>query len=351
MPEGGRVRRLSVILVIICGVVFTFSVANRGTVDSPGRSLGSGDLSQVAQTPTAVTGATNAITTVTPHEDSATPQRIATPSETPALSPTVETKPSAAIVQVDALNVRTGPSTSHPVVATAKKGESLIVTQTENDGAWLRVQTAAGIAGYVSSEFVVMGERRYTPVARIPAQTPASVPTYEILEVQDVSSSSAKRLQIRIRISKSATEAQLRLICEEVIEAQKSVAPHNAITFFFYLPGTDPRGVYTGGSAIWAPNGKWEDANRVRTGNYSQHQLWVTAESVIKSTPTPWSTGIPEQVRRQIYYDLVVAQDSGIGTDESYTVIARKYAISEVALDKIVLEGTLQSWPIPPPPR
>lgn len=344
-------RRLSVILVIIFGVVFTCSVANRGTVNSPGRSLGSGGSSQVAQTPAVVTWATTAITTVTPHEDSATPQRAATPSETPALSPTVEAKPPAAIVQVDALNVRAGPSTSYPVVATARKGESLIATQSENDGAWLRVQTAAGISGYVSAEFVVMSEQRYTPVARKPAQTPASVPTYEILEVQDVSSSTAKRLQIRIRISQSVTDAQLRLICEEVIETQKKVTPHNAITFFFYLPGTNPHGVYTGGSAIWAPNGKWEDANRVRTGIYSQHQLWVTAGSGIKSTPTAWSTDIPEQVRRQIYYDLVVAQDSGIGTNESYTFIARKYAISEVAINKIALEGTLQSWPIPPPPR
>jgi len=179
-------------------------------------------------------------------------------------------------------------------------------------------------------------------------QALSPVPAYEILEVQDVSTAGVSRLQVRIRITQAATEAQLRLISEEVVVAQQKTTFYSAIALFFYLPGTDPHGVYTGGGAVWAPNGRWEDANLAKMGNYAQHRLQVTVGSVLKNTPTSSDTDIPESVRRQIYYNLVVAQDSGMGTDESYTYIARKHGIPESTVEKIAREGTRRSWPIPP---
>jgi hypothetical protein len=57
-------------------------------------------------------------------------------------------------VQVTAttVNVRRGPSTSSPVVATAARGEVLDVL--ERAGEWYRVRTRAGVEGYVSAQFV-----------------------------------------------------------------------------------------------------------------------------------------------------------------------------------------------------
>ncbi len=55
----------------------------------------------------------------------------------------------------------------------------------------------------------------------------------------------------------------------------------NAIGFSFYLPGSDTNGPYTAGTGSWAPNGNWEDADRVVAGDYSMHELTVNAGSIL----------------------------------------------------------------------
>jgi len=172
------------------------------------------------------------------------------------------------------------------------------------------------------------------------------VPDYQIVQREDVSLAGVVRLQFRVRVDSPLTEAQLRQICNDIIETQK-VGSYNAISFLFYLPGTDTQGFYTAGKAIWAPDGKWENASQVSTGDYSRHRLAVEVGSALGDTPTPSDTDLSEETRRQIFYDLVVAQDSGVEDEEAYEIIAQKYDVSIEVVRKIAIEGVMQGWPMP----
>lgn len=103
----------------------------------------------------------------------------------------------------------------------------------------------------------------------------SKIPKYEIVKVEDLSFSTCKRLQFRIRVERPASPNELADICNEVIEDEKSIGSLNAISFLFYLPGTDTDFAHTAGAADWAPNGKWVDADTVKAGNYRKHKLVV----------------------------------------------------------------------------
>ena len=109
------------------------------------------------------------------------------------------------------------------------------------------------------------------------------IPTkpYKIIDKDDVSYGGVVRLVFRIRVRRLMTESELRNICEKIIRQQKKIKPCNAIGFFFYLPGSDSDGPYTAGKADWAPNGLWEQAGNVATGNYSKHKLVVKTGGVL----------------------------------------------------------------------
>jgi hypothetical protein len=56
---------------------------------------------------------------------------------------------------------------------------------------------------------------------------------------------------------------------------------------------------------------------------------------------------LPESKRRRIFYELVQAQDSGVGDREAYTLIARRHGIPEMTLNEIAYEGAAKKWPMP----
>lgn len=81
--------------------------------------------------------------------------------------------------------------------------------------------------------------------------------------------------------------------------------------------------------------------------------LWVDLRfpdvfrSDARETPTPTSAGLSENARKQVFHDLVVAQDSGVGAEEAYGVVAREHGISEAAAREIAIEGVERNWPMP----
>ena len=56
---------------------------------------------------------------------------------------------------------------------------------------------------------------------------------------------------------------------------------------------------------------------------------------------------LPESKRRKIFYELVQAQDAGVGDREAYTLIARRYGLPEMMLNEIAHEGAAKKWPMP----
>ena len=184
------------------------------------------------------------------------------------------------------------------------------------------------------------------PVAKASAPCPAAGDWYEVVDTNDLSYAGVTRLQVRIRLREQLTNRQLRRICEEVICRQKKVERLNAISFLFYLPDTDTRGGYTAGKADWAPDGDWAEAGSVRTGDYSRHRLRVEAEPLFESPPVADET-IPEMRRRMLFFDLVKAQDDGVGDERAYSVVAEEYEIEESVVWKIAVEGAQKGWSVP----
>jgi hypothetical protein len=56
---------------------------------------------------------------------------------------------------------------------------------------------------------------------------------------------------------------------------------------------------------------------------------------------------LPESKRRQIFYELVQAQDSGIGDREAYTLVAKRHGITDLTANEIAYEGAAKKWPMP----
>ena len=76
-----------------------------------------------------------------------------------------------ATVKGATLNVRGGPGTTFPVIASAKKGQSFDVQGKTKDGAWLQLCCFSGKPGWASASLVtVTGDLKKVPV-------PAGLPT------------------------------------------------------------------------------------------------------------------------------------------------------------------------------
>jgi hypothetical protein len=170
---------------------------------------------------------------------------------------------------------------------------------------------------------------------------------YNVVAVEDVSTARAVRLKITVRVKRALSEQEIRAVAKEIISTQR---PHNAAAIFFYLPDSDTSGAFTAGKAEWAPYGRWADAANVKTGDYSHHQLVVTAGGALGEVkPKDIVSNLPDAKRREIFYELVKLQDSGGDAAKAYGMIARRYKIPEDWVWKIADEGLKKSWPMPRP--
>jgi hypothetical protein len=51
--------------------------------------------------------------------------------------------------------------------------------------------------------------------------------------------------------------------------------------------------------------------------------------------------------KRKMFYELVAAQDAGVGDERAYFLIAERYNVSVDAVREIAVEGAAQNWPMP----
>ncbi len=209
------------------------------------------------------------------------------------------------------------------------------------------------------------GSAQRGPVAR-PANTPpvappsASVPPYSIAEKKDVSLGSATRLAYRVVVSKDASEVQVRAVASDIVDRAKTTRPVNAITILFYYHREQITGPPTVAKVDWAPYGDWSKAKQVNAGDYSSHAYDVTMAS--PPLEPHKARGISEATRRQIFYDLVAADErayrafrdtgdvsrSNALEDSAKATIRKKYGITKKQESEIALEGMSKNWPMPP---
>ena len=191
--------------------------------------------------------------------------------------------------------------------------------------------------------------KKKNEVNKLTSITKSVAPKYTILQNNDMSTASAKRLQVKLRVEKNLDEKEIRAICDELIPNYK-IQKYDAVIFHFYLPDSDIKGSYTAGMAEWAPNGDWGKAGTVASGDYSEHMI-----SIKISEPVTWKdkTGIPLEKRKKIYYELVAEEDRlyamGVKdrSSKANSAIAKKYNLTIQQVKDIGSEGLLNNWPMP----
>ena len=96
----------------------------------------------------------------------------------PAAAATATPTGVKAAVKGATMNVRGGPGTTFPVIASAKKGQSFDVQGKTKDGAWLQLCCFSGKPGWASASLVtVTGDLKKVPVpAGLPTPPPAAKP-------------------------------------------------------------------------------------------------------------------------------------------------------------------------------
>ncbi len=174
------------------------------------------------------------------------------------------------------------------------------------------------------------------------------IPEYQVVEIEDVSFPSVKRYTVRVRVDSVLTSSELELVSRRIIEELEVTKPHNALWIGYYLPDSDTDAAYTAGKAVWAPDGDWGKADESPTGNYSKHKLSLSIGNAtgIEKEEVEVS-GLALDKRKKIFFDLVAAQDRGVGDSEAYGIIAEQYNVDESTVRKIAVEGASQGWPMP----
>ena len=239
---------------------------------------------------------------------------------------------------------------------------------------------AAGCGGRDNGDTDGVGERptQTERAVRDSGTPPAEPVTYEIAAREDTSFGSVIRITYRIGVGGPLTEEDIRRIAQEIIDDETSRQDVNAIMFLFYLPGTDTTGVYSAGTAHWAPDGDWASADTVEAGDYSTHLFGNIAVGGAfgEVEPSEDTTGLSEELRRTVFKELVAAEDRADAEaetvypvdifdpdyeegnvlmnitlsdellDEYRAEVRAKYGITQEQQSAIVLEGVTNYWPL-----
>lgn len=176
----------------------------------------------------------------------------------------------------------------------------------------------------------------------------SAIPKYEIVSIKSVSYGNVKRYDVRVRVGHMLSRTELKRVSEAIIEDLKVTRPHNALALLYYLPDSDTNGFYTAGKAEWAPYGDWSRADEARTGRYSSHALKLFPGNAMGLDPEKTRVpGLSVETKKRIFFELVAAQDRGVGDNEAYGIIANKFGVDENTVRKIAIEGVANGWPMP----
>jgi len=103
--------------------------------------------------------------------------------------------------------------------------------------------------------------------------------TCKVLRVEDVSygrGGTIKRYVYRLVMPTGSDRADVtRAIRWQILRA-KAKGRFNALGFFVYASEDELDGPYTIAKADYAPGGRWEDAAKVRAGDYASMELVLT---------------------------------------------------------------------------
>jgi hypothetical protein len=91
---------------------------------------------------------------------------------------------------------------------------------------------------------------------------PAAAPYEQVGPTQDTSFGKIRRVSMRITIPDGHSRAEISAALSKAAEELAIRERADATMVFAYRPGDDTTGVYTVGRAIYAPDGRWENAGQ-----------------------------------------------------------------------------------------
>lgn len=115
-------------------------------------------------------------------------------------------------------------------------------------------------------------------------------PDYKIAETRDVSFSTVKRYVVSIMLPPSLSKEEVEQNFKHAILQTYRDKKPNAITIWGYRNGDDIKQSFTVGDAVFAPNGKWENAGD-SDGSLRNYQVVINVRDSYLSPDKPLSVG------------------------------------------------------------
>jgi hypothetical protein len=171
---------------------------------------------------------------------------------------------------------------------------------------------------------------------------------YDIASVEPAHIGIIKRYACRVVVYQRLSKAQLALIADTIYQSAQKEIPFNALKIIFY---DYPQLVHVSarlGYVDYAPNGKWEDARTVKTGDYSKMKM------IDHLFEPDWTNAFTEQ-EAIIYGDYVTLErqyveveakeiENGIDTglspmERAMPDIARQYNMSQDDVWELIMKA------------
>ena len=172
--------------------------------------------------------------------------------------------------------------------------------------------------------------------------TTVSSPTYQVLEVEDVSFPGAVRISLRIAVDAGTNRDQLRVIAEEIVSEYQTTSSFQALNIFFYHYSELSHDVATLGYWEFAPYGDWSRAAEAELGDYSK------LEPNDRTKEKDWSL-LPDATAIEVYatydekFDELDTDPFSFPSDEDiYAAVAAELGITEDDVD-MAMEAIL-NW-------
>ena len=226
---------------------------------------------------------------------------------------------------------------------------------------WRKVRDPDGNEGFVPAKYLATGSEMEA------AATIPDVSAHSVLNAEDASLGTTRRIIYRVGVEPGYTQAQLSQIARAIVDANHREGDLvNAVGFFFYLPDSNIAG-RADASIDWAPNGNWDQADTVDTGDYSKHRFEVQFyRDRFQQNPQAGDSDLAE--RKRIFKELIAAEDQlTADTQRKYprgdqweergdmyndlreTYLMRVGSKYDLTLDdvfKIIGEGLRNDWPL-----
>lgn len=149
---------------------------------------------------------------------------------------------------------------------------------------------------------------------------------------------SINRENVSVHLKKELTEAELKVVANEIVDG---LGERDAVSILFYLPSSQPEGPFTAGKAVWAPNGKWEDATED-----ADKKLALEYGGALEKIAKDDILDLPLEEKQEVFKALMRIDEEGADRSLTRAAIATKHKLKISDIKKIRVEGIYKNWPM-----